>query len=158
MLAYGSVATGLGLLIGLREPRTGRAVAWTLAILLGANDAWPWFWSQVMGIHIIGADRWIYLPLAWVSPWMGAYLTTAWVFFLKRQPELYPYIAVVPAWATLLAAIGRALRRSIERSFDRQTGRMPAGPDAESQSATDQPPSDLAAPTGSVMPRLEAKA
>ena len=144
MLAYGSVATGLGLLIGLREPRTGRAIAWTLAILLGANDAWPWFWSQVMGIHIIGADRWIYLPLAWVSPWMGTYLTTAWVFFLKRQPELYRYIAAVPAWAVLLATIGRALRRSIERSFDRVTDRMPEGPDGEngfaahSRSATDR--------------------
>jgi ABC-type transport system involved in multi-copper enzyme maturation permease subunit len=164
ILAYGAVATGLGLLIGLREPRTGRAIAWTLAILLVANDAWPWFWSQVMGIHIIGADRWIYLPLAWVSPWMGTYLTTAWVFFLKREPELYRYVAAVPVWAVLLATIGWALRRSIERSFDRVTGRMPEGPDGEngfgahSRSATDRRASDLASSTGSVMLRLGAEA
>jgi ABC-type transport system involved in multi-copper enzyme maturation permease subunit len=164
ILAYGAVATGLGLLIGLRQPRTGRAIAWTLAILLVANDAWPWFWSQVMGIHIIGADRWIYLPLAWVSPWMGTYLTTAWVFFLKREPELYRYVAAVPVWAVLLATIGWALRRSIERKFDRVTGRMPEGPDGEngfgahSQSATDRRASDLASSTGSVILRLGAEA
>jgi hypothetical protein len=158
VLAYGAVATGIGLLIGLREPRSGRAISWTVALLLGANDAWPWFWSQVVGIHLIGADRPVYVLLAWVSPWMGSYLTTAWVSFLKREPGLYPYLVAVPVWATLLGAIGWALRRSIERSFDHLTGRMPAGSDADPRPETDQSPLHVAAPTGEGTLRLDAKA
>jgi hypothetical protein len=125
VLAYGTVAVGIGLWVGLREPRSGRAVAITLALLLLANDAWPWVWSQAFGVHIIGADRWSYVLLAWVSPWYASYLATAWVFFLKRQPELLSFLFSVPVWAAWLAAIGWLLRRSVERRFDRQAGRTP---------------------------------
>ncbi len=123
VLAYGSVAVGIGLWVGLRQPNSGRAVAITLALLSLANDVWPWVWSRAFGVHIIGADRWSYVVLAWVSPWYAAYLATAWGFFLKRQPELLPFLFSVPVWAAWLAAIGRLLRRSIERRFDRRAGR-----------------------------------
>jgi len=128
VLAYGSVATGVGLWVGLRVPRAGRAVAWTVGVLLLAGETWPWFWMDVLGIPIGGANSIADPLLAWVSPRCAAYLATAWPFFLGREPEIWPYAMSVPVWALGLAAIGLAIRRRLERGFDRRVGRMPDEP------------------------------
>ncbi len=120
VLAYGAVVVGLGLVIAIVQPRTGRAVAIGVGVYLLLTVGYP------AAFLAIGSDNPDLLPL-WGSPFFGAYvpmanlswgITGPWKLDARRGYGVL--VAVVLAAGSLL---GIALA-----TFDRGLGRVPDRP------------------------------
>ena len=121
VMAYGALVTSVGLAIATWQPRLGRAIGLSVAILLVVTVFYP-----AIGISVFkaGPDDVVVL---WPSPFFGILLPMIWVSD-GPTPGGWGGAVAVFVWTGFLAIAALSIRAATIRLFDRLLGRMSDAP------------------------------